>query len=91
MGFLIRIAEILQSMVGFVSFNRSLTQEVTCGSFNIVSLFLNTKHQIRAVGPCCLAMDLVAYLDGLLLSDRLGWIRHWEPGMGRRLRLSDRL
>jgi hypothetical protein len=80
-----------ESSPGLVRVNRSLTQEVTCGSFNIVSLFLNTKHQIRAVGSCCLAMDLVADLDGLLLSDRLGWIRHWEPRMGRRLRLSDRL
>jgi hypothetical protein len=40
-----------------------------CGSFNIVSLYLNAKHQIRAIAPCCLAMNLVAYLDGLLLPD----------------------
>ncbi len=69
MGFLIRIAGVLQSMVGVVSFNRSLTQAITCGSFNTVSLVLNAKHQIRAAGSCCLAMDLVDYLDSLLLPD----------------------
>jgi hypothetical protein len=71
-------------MVVFVSFNRSLTQAIMCGSFNIVSLFLNAKPDrnsgfwalLFGYGPGCLSRWLIT--AGLTLLDKTLGTRNGE-------------